>query len=92
MNILFLLLAAYFGYVNYLRITARKENERIQKTIERQFQSYEALSRKENEIRKIRHLQIIREAEENEKKKITGHYQEQLRETYEEFFQDLSTH
>ena len=92
-NILFLLLAAYFGYVNYLRITARKENERIQKTIERQFQSYEALSRKENEIRKIRHdlanhLQIIREAEENEKKKITGHYQEQLRETYEEFFQD----
>ena len=92
-NIVFLLTAAYFGYVNYLRITARKENERIQKTIERQFRSYEALSKKENEIRKIRHdlanhLQIIREAEENEKKKITGHYQEQLRETYEEIFQD----
>ncbi len=95
-NIVFLLAAAYFGYVNYLRITARKENERIQKTIERQFRSYEALSRKENEIRKIRHdlanhLQIIREAEENERKKITGHYQEQLRETYEEFFQDNVT-
>ena len=92
-NVVFLLAAAYFGYVNFLRITVRKENERIQKTIERQFQSYEALSRKENEIRKIRHdlanhLQIIREAEENEKKKITGHYQEQLRETYEEIFQD----
>ena len=95
-NIVFLLVAAYFGYVNYLRITARKENERIQKTIERQFRSYEALSQKENEIRKIRHdlanhLQIIRQAEENERKKITGHYQEQLRETYEDFFQDNGT-
>ena len=92
-NVVFLLAAAYFGYVNYLRITARKENERIQKTIERQFRSYEALSRKENEIRKIRHdlanhLQIIREAEESERKKITGHYQEQLRQTYEDFFRD----
>ena len=28
-NVVFLLAAAYFGYVNYLRITARKENERI---------------------------------------------------------------
>ena len=87
-NVLFLLVTFYFGYINYLKASARKENEKIQKIIEDQYRAYESLSRKENEIRKIRHdlanhLQAIKGMEGNDRKRFSEHYQEQMRKIYE---------
>lgn len=87
LNVIILLVASYFGYVNYLKTSAKKENERIQGIIEEQYRAYEALSRKENEIRKFRHdlanhLQIIKGMKESDRKKYSGQYQEQMKKIF----------
>ena len=87
-NILFLLAASYVGYVNYLKTSAQKEHEKIQQIMKRQFQAYEALSKKENEIRRIRHdlanhLQVIKGVENKEKENLSQQYQKNLKEIFE---------
>ena len=56
--------------------------------MKRQFQAYEALSKKENEIRRIRHdlanhLQVIKGVENKEKENLSQQYQKNLKEIFE---------
>lgn len=88
LNVIFLVAASYFGYVNYLKSSAITENKKIQKIMARQFREYEILSRKECEIRRIRHdlanhLQIIKGMRGSQKESFTKHYQNQIRGIYE---------